>query len=155
MKKGEPRLAAYFGEKMAEKFLAEFEERTSEPMLITAVPMTKKSQRLRGYNQAERLAESVADYFSANGLTVVFDTTLLIKTRETALQKQMTARERRENVKGAFALRERKICKDKVVLLVDDILTTGATGSECARKLFSAGAKEVYFITATAVPEKE
>jgi len=68
---------------------------------------------------------------------------LLIKTRRTELQKSLSAFERRENLRGAFALNKRKIVSGNV-LLVDDVRTTGATLSEAARVLCSAGAKKVY-----------
>jgi predicted amidophosphoribosyltransferase len=83
------------------------------------------------------------------------ETELLEKRRETELQKQKTRRERAENVRGAYHVHKRKDCKEKTIILIDDILTTGATGSECARLLLSAKAKKVIFLVAAALPEQK
>ena len=155
MKNGDPRLAAYFGEEMAEKFLESYEERTALPLLIIPIPLTANRIRERGYNQAQRLAESVQNRLIEKGLDAELDCDILQKSRETKLQKQASAKERAENVEGAYHVHKRKACQDKIILLVDDIMTTGATGSECARLLLSAGAKEVIFLTATALPEQK
>ncbi len=152
LKNGNPRLAAYFGERMAENFL-EKEEVGKAPLLIIAVPLTKEKRIERGYNQAELLAEGAYAKLKALGVDCELDFEGLQKTRETKPQKQMTRKERVENVKGAYALRRKKEYEDRIVLLVDDILTTGATGSECAKKLLKAGASAVYFLTATSLAE--
>lgn len=91
----------------------------------------------------------------AAGVAVRLDAELLEKRRETELQKQKTRRERAENVHGAYHVKKRKECKDKTIVLVDDILTTGATGSECARLLLSAKASKVIFLVAAALPEQK
>ncbi len=154
LKSGYPRLAAYFGEKMAERFLSEIgEDNFRQPLLIVAVPMTKERMTERGYNQAERLAESAYEHLAAKGISAELNFTLLAKNRETKLQKRATKKERFENVKGAYRLRKQTYCRGREILLIDDIMTTGATGSECAKKLINAGASKVYFLTATAVDE--
>jgi predicted amidophosphoribosyltransferase len=60
-----------------------------------------------------------------------------------------------ENASGAYHVHKRAFCKGRTILLIDDIMTTGATGSECAKLLLGAGAKEVYFLVAAATPEKK
>ncbi len=153
LKGGYPRIAAYFGERVAEAFLrAELLEEGEAP-LVVAVPTTASRKRERGYNQAELLAEGVETRLKAEGIAAELRFDALEKRKDTRQQKHMTRRERTENVKGAFFLRERKLCKGRVILLVDDILTTGATGSECAERLLNAGAKAVYFLTATSLRE--
>ncbi len=154
MKESNPRLAAYFGERTAEAFLNRYGKEEA-PFLVVAIPTTKDRLQRRGYNQAERLAESVCEYLNAQGVEAIADFEVLHKTKETKLQKRSSQRERIENVKGAYHVHKRKACKGKRILLVDDIMTTGATGSECARKLLLAGAEKVYFLTATAVPEQK
>ena len=117
------------------------------------VPITFAKLRERGYNQAERLAEVVSARLTAHGFDVEFIADVLEKRRETAPQKTKSFYERKENVAGAFFVHKRKVCKDKIVVLVDDVMTTGATGSACAEKLKNAGAKRVIFLTATALEE--
>ena len=79
---------------------------------------------------------------------------MLLKSRETRQQKEMSKSERFENVRGAYRVHERAKCRGKTVVVFDDILTTGATGDECARILLAAGAKRVIIVTATSVAEK-
>ncbi len=154
MKRDNPRLAVYLGERTAERFLERYGGEDA-PYLVVAVPTTKSRLQERGYNQAERLAESVCAYLNGRGVAASADFALLQKTRETGQQKQGSQKERRENVRGAYSVKKRKACEGRTVLLVDDIMTTGATGNECAKKLLAAGASKVYFLTATAVPEQK
>ena len=79
---------------------------------------------------------------------------MLVKTKETLPQKNMTGKERSENVKGAYRVVKRKAVRDRTIYLIDDIMTTGATGSECARVLKNAGAKEVIFVTVCSLKER-
>ena len=67
----------------------------------------------------------------------------------------MNAKSRRENVAGAYHVHKRTVCRDRRILLIDDIITTGATTSECADRLFGAGAKEVYVLAIGALPERK
>ena len=154
MKNGNQRLAAYLGERMAEVVLLLLKEEKEEILLIP-VPLTESRERERGYNQAERLSEVVEEKLKAAGVEIRLETTILEKRRETALQKQKTRKERVENVQGAYHVKKRKECKDRTIILIDDILTTGATGSECARLLLSANAKKVIFLVAAALPEQK
>ena len=71
----------------------------------------------------------------------------LIKARNSPPQTVVEARERGKNIKGAFAVKNAGNIKDKVILLVDDVYTTGATIKECCGTLLEAGAKEVRVIT--------
>ena len=150
MKNGEPRFALYFGEQATSYLLSKTQE---TEWLLTAVPTTEKRRKERGYNQAEALAKCVAFTLEKAGKSVQLDCEILQKRRETLAQKKLDFVERAKNVSGAFHLHKRKILKDKTVLLIDDIMTTGATGSECAELMINAGAKAVYFLTVVATPE--
>ena len=106
--------------------------------LITWVPLSRKRLRQRGYDQARLLAEKTA----ANLGKPVIST--LKKTRNTKVQSTLTTKEeRRGNISGSYAVMGQADIQGKRILLVDDILTTGATLSECARVLLLGGAASV------------
>lgn len=155
MKIDTPTLALFFGEEMARTFAARYDGDKEEPLLIVPVPMTAAAKRERGYNQAERLAQAVCKELSRLGFTSEMDADILQKRRETAQQKHMSFSERADNVAGAYHVHKRKVCRDRRIVLIDDIMTTGSTGSECARRLTGAGATAVYFLAATALSERK
>ncbi|MBQ8323076.1 MAG: ComF family protein [Clostridia bacterium] len=155
IKNGNRRLSLFFGEEMAAAFLHRFPEigRNGESIVIVPVPMTEESLAKRGYNQAEELGVTVAKALNAAGVAASVDKEILVKRREVKAQKQLHFFERTQNVRGAYHVHKRTACKEKTILLVDDIMTTGATGNECAQTLLNAGAKEVYFLVAASLPE--
>lgn len=148
LKNGERYLSGFFGEKMAEAWLAL--KHDGEIPLVAPVPMTKEKMRSRGYNQAAELAKVVADRIGAE-----LGEGVLVKVRETLPQKELAGEERKKNVSRAYRIGDGAACKGRAVLLVDDLMTTGATGSECARVLLNGGAKEVFFLTAASLSEKK
>lgn len=106
--------------------------------LITWVPLSRKRLRRRGYDQARLLAEAVATELD----TMAVGT--LKKIRNTAAQSQTgSAEKRRANISGAYRIMNPALVADKRILLIDDIVTTGSTLSECARTLGLAGAERV------------
>lgn len=106
--------------------------------LVTWVPLSRKRLRKRGYDQARLLAEVTAREL---GLPCV---QLLEKPVNTAQQsKTGSIEKRRANVSGAYRVLDKTIASGKTVLLIDDIVTTGATFSECARMLGMAGTERV------------
>lgn len=110
--------------------------------LITWVPISFLRKLKRGYDQDEVLARAVA---SELGMEHVG---LLKKIRHTKPQSRIKgAEKRRANVLGAYRCLDEEAVKGKRILLIDDILTTGATASECARILLTAGAEEVHCAT--------
>lgn len=110
--------------------------------LISWVPLSDKSLRKRGYDQAMLLAMATA---LALG-DVAVET--LRKHRATPAQSSLEgAAARRANVMGAYECADRELVEEKRVLLVDDVITTGSTVSECARVLLTAGAREVVCAT--------
>ena len=109
--------------------------------LVVPVPLHPARQRERGFNQAELLA---AELRRASGLAV---RNVLQRTRYTATQTQFDRSERMENLRGAFRLRRGSNVQDLRMLLVDDVLTTGSTLSECASVLREAGVRSVHAVT--------
>ncbi|MDA8229909.1 MAG: ComF family protein [Magnetospirillum sp.] len=112
--------------------------------VATPVPLHPLRLLGRRYNQAAVLALAVG---KQAGLAV--DPDLLVRRRPTPPMGHMGRSERARNVKGAFAVRERKSAaiQDRNVLLIDDVLTTGATVGECAKALLRAGAANVDVLT--------
>lgn len=112
---------------------------------ICYIPVTAKAERRRGYNQAELLAHALAKRLSLPVLDGA-----LTKIKETPEQKKLTKAERESNLKGCFRA-ERELVKGKTLILVDDVLTTGATAEAATVQLKKRGAKDVYFVTVASV----
>ena len=113
--------------------------------LVSWVPVSEKRRRERGYDQAELLAKELCVLWNTNPVRT------LAKTVHTPAQSGISAPEqRRANVLGVYEAVERERWLGKRILLVDDILTTGATISEAARTLRLAGAAEVMALTLAA-----
>jgi ComF family protein len=110
--------------------------------IIVPVPLSPGRLRERGYNQVEYLARPLA-----LGLGKAYKPKALSRIRETASQVGLNRLDRRNNVSGAFYSNS-LIVHGKVVLVVDDVATTGATLDSCAKALLNAGAIHVYAITA-------
>lgn len=112
--------------------------RRMEVDALVPVPVHRSRRRKRGFNQAEVLADIIGEK-----LNLPVEAGMLIRTRKTLPQKELTASERLKNLSGAF--RAGTIPKGvKAVLLVDDIYTTGSTVEACARVLRDAGVERVY-----------
>jgi ComF family protein len=109
----------------------------SLPSLLLPVPLHPVRLRLRGYNQALELAKPLA---RAHALPLRHD--LLLRQRATGAQTELDARERRRNVRGAFAVKADAVLPAHVALL-DDVMTTGATLAECTRVLRRAGVARI------------
>lgn len=113
--------------------------RPAADTIVVPVPLHQKRLLERGFNQAELLATRIAE-----GLGCQFDNVTLRKTRRTVPQVSLDEMGRGENVCGAFAVFDSSKILNKKIILVDDVLTTGATMNECARALKRNGAKEVW-----------
>ena len=110
--------------------------------IILPVPLHEKRLKQRGFNQSYLLAKQMADKLN---LPIYED--VLIRVKNTLTQTLLTKQERQANVSHAFKVTNKDMVKNKVVLLIDDVYTTGSTLSECATECFKAGAKSVYAIT--------
>lgn len=125
-----------FGRFLAMKVLT---QKMDDFDVLTWVPVGPKRLRQRGYDQVELIAQQVATELQCENLRC------LRKIKNTPPQSGMpNAASRRANVLGAYMVTDPKLIAGKRILLLDDIITTGATASECARVLLTAGAKEVY-----------
>lgn len=113
--------------------------------MVVPVPMHRYRKRLRGYNQAEVLADHVA---RMRGLEMC---NALARVRITAQQARLSGRERRENVDQAISVTGDVL--GKCILLVDDVCTTGATAAACEQALRAAGAAHVFLLCYTCAKE--
>jgi len=110
--------------------------------VIIPVPLHLERLRWRGFNQSVLLSRSIGTTHH-----IAIDPFLLERSRPTAPQTQLTGKDRRTNVKGAFIVAAADHVEDKRILLVDDVYTSGATVHECARTLMHAGAQIVDVFT--------
>ena len=131
---------AGFAEEMAEAVRREYGGIPFD--FVTAVPLHKQEKLDRGFNQAEKLGQALAKRMGLPYERV------LAKITVTAPQKELKAVERSGNLLGVFDVSG--AVSGKTVLLVDDVITTGATLDECAKMLKIFGAEEVYAVTAAA-----
>lgn len=154
LKNGDKYLVYFFADAIAPLLRKKLKESGFDEAecVYTCVPDRKEgrlARRTRSYNPAAELARLTCERLNA-----AFDENVMVKARETRPQKRMSATERFENVRGAYRVHERVACRDKIVVVFDDIMTTGATGGECARILLAAGAKCVVFVSAVSVSER-
>jgi len=106
--------------------------------MLTYIPMYKKDEKQRGFNQSKILAETISKNLNLR----IFEG--LKKTKQTKLQSTLNFEERFKNIENAFEC----ICEaPKNILLVDDVITTGATSFECAKILKEKGAKKIILLT--------
>lgn len=106
--------------------------------LVLAVPLHPKRLRLREFNQSLLLADRIA-----SSLKLPLSLSHLLRIRATVPQTELHRTERARNVRRAFAVRHSEQLQERSVLLIDDVLTTGATVNECAKALRRAGVKTV------------
>jgi ComF family protein len=115
-------------------------------VLVVPVPLHARKQRQRDYNQAELIARAALKVMRADG-HFQMGGGILERRRETQSQIGLSSHQRRENIRGAFAVSHPDAIANREILLVDDVFTTGTTVSECARVLRRAGASKVYVAT--------
>lgn len=115
--------------------------------VVIPVPLHLERLRWRGFNQSQLLASAVARHLQRPLLNSV-----LRRTKATPAQVHLGESDRRDNVRGAFAARESALVRGRTVLLVDDVMTTGATVDQCSRTLRRAGAREVEVLALARVP---
>ena len=112
------------------------------PDLLVPVPLFRTRQWRRGFNQALTLSRGIA-----RRTGIPLDKQAVRRRRDTQPQAGLSYAERRRNVAGAFVVSQRGRVAGKVILVIDDVMTTGATLDACARSLKTAGAKSVFALT--------
>ncbi|BDQ02695.1 ComF family protein [Ignavibacterium sp.] len=115
--------------------------------LIIPVPLHKLKKAERGYNQSEFIAKGISVQTG-----IRWNKKIISRKKYTETQTHLTAEERQLNVKDAFKIKDKDAVDGKNILLVDDVITTGSTISECAHQLILAGAKNIY-ATSMAIAE--
>ena len=118
-------------------------------MLVIPVPLHRTKNRQRGFNQARALAKAAIHALARSNpdSQLKLAPSTLMRLRATETQAGLTPAQRRKNVRGAFKVTEPAAVRGQHVLLVDDILTTGATARAAAQALMKAGAASVYVAT--------
>ncbi len=140
---GKKYMAHTLGAMMSDTFIS----RGMKGEIVVFVPMTEDEENKRGFNQSELLALDVGRRLDLPVLPA------LAKIRSTSEQKELGGKERAKNIEGVFVLKQPEV-KDRIILLIDDVFTTGATANECAKVLLKGKAKEVYVLTAAITKPK-
>lgn len=109
---------------------------------IIPVPISKKRKKQRGYNQSSLIAKELA-----KKLNIDYKNKSLIKTKNITEQSKLNKEEREKNIQGVYELYNLKKLKDKNILLIDDIYTTGSTVRECGKILKQANPKKIGILT--------
>ncbi len=150
------RLGQKLGRLLASVWSSDEATRAGEQPLLVPVPLHSSRERERGFNQAELLARGLCRKLNETcGRRVArVETRCLRRTRATLPQTGLSLQARRENVRGVFAVALPEPIRNREVVLVDDVMTTGATLSACAGALKRAGALRVLALTlARATPQ--
>ena len=147
-KNGNQRLGYYLGELTAQAVLRKIPK--TETLYVLPVPISRTRLQERGYNQAQVLAQTIGDILQRNGYDIAFAFDIMV-AGERAPQKDLSYAQRRKLAKATYQVQKRSECKGKTFLIVDDILTSGATVNACAEKLLLCGAKTVYLAVASAL----
>ena len=135
----------YLGEPLGglmNKFIKDYRLPIEYLDFIVPMPLHKSRLREREFNQAQVLSEQVAKEFNKKVLPDI-----LVRSRPTRTQTELAFEDRRKNVERSFTVREPGLIKDTNILLIDDVLTTGATSSEAARALKDSGAGIIFVMT--------
>jgi ComF family protein len=122
--------------------------------ILIPVPLHVSKLRVRGFNQAERIAAATVKKLKGE---VELNSNILVRHRATESQTGLTRHQRRENIRGAFRVDPKMLhhIARKNIILVDDVFTTGTTAEECSRVLLRAGAQHVWVATVARVSKLE
>ncbi len=115
---------------------------------IIPVPMYRKDKKKRGFNQSELIAKQVGRILKIDVFVDIVE-----KILQTKPQKNLTKRQRERNLKDAFGIKDPDLVKEKRILLLDDVCTTGSTMTEITKLLKSNGARAVYCVSCCKTPD--
>ncbi len=138
--KNQPSIGVHLGSEIGHKLIKT--SWYSDIDFIIPVPIHKKKLIIRKYNQAEKIA-----YGITNSTDLITHNDILIKLTNTSSQTNLSRQQRMQNVKDSFSIINSSKIKDKHALLIDDVLTTGATLEVLAKLLLNNGAKKVSIVT--------
>ena len=136
----------YIAKPLAYAMYKEYIKKNWKIDYIIAVPLSEKRLKSRGFNQSLLLAQHLSKLVNVEVLEDV-----LLRIKDTPTQRGLDFSERQNNLKDAFFVKNKKLISGKAILLIDDVLTTGATSKECISVLKSAGVKSVNFMAAARV----
>jgi len=137
-------LLKYHGKKRLSRPLSGLLIKTGLPEtdVLIPVPLHHKRLRKREFNQSALISKQIAEKLKSR---LLLD--CLVKVRDTLPQVGLRYKARVKNIKGAFKVSNNELIKDKRIILVDDVVTTGATIRECSRTLKKAGAGKIYVVS--------
>lgn len=138
---GEKKLAKPLGKLMVDS-LVKNDEFKRKIDLIIPVPLHKNDLKKRGFNQSVLLGKVTGDY-----LSIPVRENVLVKKKLTPFQVNLSKKERKINILGAFSVEKPGEIKGKNILILDDVFTTGATVEECTKELMKARAKNIFVLT--------
>lgn len=110
--------------------------------LVVPIPLHPRKEKLRGFNQSEKFAMGLTQ-----SMGIFLENNTVKRIKNTPSQTKLSREDRMENVKDAFQIIKAKAIKDKNILLVDDVLTTGSTLIECGKALLKGGCKKLFIAT--------
>ncbi len=111
--------------------------------IIIPIPLHSLRKADRGFNQAKEIAMGISKHTN-----IPMKSNILKRIRFTKTQTKLNLKERKENIEGAFKLNDIKIIEGENIILIDDVITTGATIAECAKILQAGGANNIYALSA-------
>ena len=135
--------AKYYAEVLAKILYEKFIQLNLNVDFVCSVPCTENSKKKRGYNHAEEIAKHFCN------LAKLDYQNCLRKIKETPHQADLGLKERLHNLIGSFKVTDKWLVKDKNILIIDDVFTTGSTMSACAKELKRSKAKNVFGLTVT------
>lgn len=143
-------LGKYFGTALYREFfkqLARDNKKNNGEIILIPIPASAKAVSMRGYNHAAIIAKTIIRCAADDGLILVAPTDVLYKKRENAQQATVRGKAgRKENVGEAFAVKNGEQLRGKTVILIDDVITTGATIAEAKRAIKAFGPKRILAI---------